>query len=399
MELFAGVGGFRVGLEAASPRFQTVWADQWEPGQAKQWAFQCYEANFGRDGAPSNCVNEDIAAVTGQVPPHDLLVGGFPCQDYSVASTGARGIQGKKGVLWWSIHQIVQRCHPPYILLENVDRLLRSPASQRGRDFGIILRCLQDEGYAVEWRVINAADYGQAQRRRRTFLFAARQGTPFHARMAGLDLEADGERWLRDEGFFAPAFPVEELGPRTSLIDLGACRDLVDMTERFAARFWSAGVMAGGRAYTREAVPRTDPPMPLSQVVERDGVDERFYIPAGQMEKWTYMKGAKRVPRVSKAGFEYTFSEGPIAFPDPLDRPARTMLTSEGTANRSTHAILDPATGRMRRLTPLECERLNGFPDGWTDTGMPERQRYFIMGNALVVPLIQRMGRRLLEIE
>lgn len=111
------------------------------------------------------------------------------------------------------------------------------------------------------------------------------------------------------------------------------------------------------------------------------------------------MKGAKKIQRKSKTtGFEYTFSEGPIAFPDSLDRPARTMLTSEGTVNRSTHVILDPKTSKLRILTPLECERINGFPDNWTDTGMPERQRYFIMGNALVVPLITKMGERLLKI-
>lgn len=400
VELFAGVGGFRVGLEAASSRFETIWADQWEPGQAKQWAYRCYDENFSRDGAQSHCVNADIATVTGQVPPHDLLVGGFPCQDYSVASTGAKGIEGKKGVLWWSIHEIVKLRHPSYILLENVDRLLKSPAKQRGRDFGIILRCLHDEGYAVEWRVINAADYGKAQRRRRTFIFAARGGTPFCQRMRALDLDRDAEGWICADGFFAAPFPVER-GPVPKLeqVDLCQYQDLVDMTEHFAAPFQTAGIMVGGAVRSLAAVPKEAPPTPLSALVERDGVDEHFYIPAEQMEKWTYMKGAKSIPRQSKAGFAYTFSEGPIAFPDPLDRPARTMLTSEGTTNRSTHIITDPATGRKRRLTPLECERINGFPDGWTNTGMPERQRYFIMGNALVVPLIEMMGRRILEIQ
>lgn len=399
VELFAGVGGFRVGLEAASPRFETVWADQWEPGQAGQWAYQCYEANFGRDGSGSRCVNQDIDAVTDQVPPHDLLVGGFPCQDYSVASTGAKGIQGKKGVLWWSIHEIVKLRKPKYILLENVDRLLKSPAKQRGRDLGIILRCLRDEGYVVEWRVINAADYGMAQRRRRTFIFAARRGTKLHRRMCRLDLPKDADAWIGRNGFFAPAFPVEgTVEAKQSHADLTGYEDLVAVTEQFAAAFYNAGIMVDGKVCSREVLPRAAAPTPLSALVERDGVEERFYIPEEQMDKWVYLKGAKSVPRRTRTGFEYTFTEGPIAFPDPLDRPARTMLTSEGTTNRSTHIIPDPLTGRKRRLTPLECERINGFPDGWTDTGMPERQRYFIMGNALVVPLIEKMGRRLLDI-
>ena len=86
------------------------------------------------------------------------------------------------------------------------------------------------------------------------------------------------------------------------------------------------------------------------------------------------------------------YSEGPIAFPDPLDRPSRTMLTSESSLNRSTHVIADPVTGRLRLLTPVEAERLQGFDDEWTNTGMPEKFRYFCMGNALVVPMIERMG-------
>ncbi len=169
VELFAGVGGFRVGFERSSSIFDTVWANQWEPGQKGQWAYKCYVKNFGN---PEKCSNEDIATVIEEAPEHDLLCGGFPCQDYSVARTGARGIEGKKGVLWWSIYKIIKLRHPNYVLLENVDRLLKSPAKQRGRDFGVILRCLMGEGYFVEWRVINAAEYGYAQRRRRTFILA-----------------------------------------------------------------------------------------------------------------------------------------------------------------------------------------------------------------------------------
>lgn len=400
VELFAGVGGFRVGLEAASPRFKTIWANQWEPGQAGQWAYKCYVANFQKGRSRANCSNEDIATVIDQVPEHDLLVGGFPCQDYSVASTGAKGIEGKKGVLWWSIHDIIRLRHPKFVLLENVDRLLKSPASQRGRDFGIILRCLYDEGYVVEWRVLNAADYGGAQRRRRTFIFAAREHSRTYNRLRRMDLAKNGSRWLCEKGFFAPIFPVDgEFPSLPKTADLENYQDLLDMTERFSFGFCNAGIMVNGKIYTQELDPIYQRSTPLSELVEREAVDQHFFISPDAMGKWEYMKGAKSIPRKSRTtGFEYIFSEGPIAFPDPLDRPARTMLTSEGTANRSTHVIKDPCTGRLRRLTPLECERLNGFPDNWTDTGMPERQRYFIMGNALVVPLITKMGMRLLQV-
>ena len=401
VELFAGVGGFRVGLERRAPQtFRTVWADQWEPGQSRQWAYRCYAARFGPD---HRCVNEDIASVLDQVPGHDLLVGGFPCQDYSVARTNAEGIVGKKGVLWWSIDAIIRRYRPQYVLLENVDRLLRSPAKQRGRDFGIILKCLDQAGYAVEWRVLNAADYGHVQRRRRTFLFACRDDAPFAHRLRDELPLCGASGWIHREGLFAGAFPVIDRSLRDTVWrqeDLSAYGDLVDMTARFRMDFRNGGLMTGGRVFTEELLPvPCAHPMVLGDVVEQDGVDERYYLREADLPKWTFLKGQKRLERRARStGHAYVFSEGAIAFPDPLDRPARTMLTSEGTTNRSTHVIADPHTGRLRRLTPEECERINGFDPGWTDIGMPERQRYFLMGNALVVPLIEALAGRILEI-
>lgn len=401
VELFAGVGGFRVGFERCSDLFETVWASQWEPGQAGQWAYKCYCKNFGEN---ANCSNEDISTVINDVPEHDLLVGGFPCQDYSVAHTGAQGIEGKKGVLWWSIDKIIKLRHPRFILLENVDRLLKSPAKQRGRDFGIILRCLNDEGYCVEWRVINAADYGNAQRRRRVFIFATRRDTyhfGFDTKSKLIDaFKASAFEWISEKGFFAKTFPVEKqhnAEKKTSFFSLTGYTDLVDVTDSFKATFYNSGLMVDGLVYSEEMTPKYLTPITLSEIIENGPVDDKYYITGESLEKWTYMKGAKKIERTSKTGYTYMFSEGPIAFPDPLDRPGRTMLTSEGTPNRSTHIIEDTATGKMRRLTPVECERLNGFPDDWTNTGMPERQRYFIMGNALVVPLITKMGEEIIN--
>ena len=395
VELFAGVGGLRVGLEKASSEFRTVWADQWEPGRKNQFAFDCYDQHF-RDTGSVN-VNDDIAKVKDQVPDHDLLVGGFPCQDYSVAATKARGIEGKKGVLWWSIYDIIKNRHPRYIILENVDRLVRSPVKQRGRDFGIILRCLADEGYYVEWRIINAAEYGLQQRRRRTFIFACRRDVPF----ARTYEDNYFEDMIQKEGFFARAFPVTGRidSKKVNKFSIGTndYETLVDVSDRFTEDFYRGGVMVGHDVYTREVEPK--PPgmqITLRDLLQKD-VEERYY--RTDVEKWRYMKGAKKALRTRKDGSTYHYSEGAIPFPDILDRPGRTMLTSEGTVNRSSHLILDPQTGRYRVLTPVECERLNGFPDDWTATGTTERQRYFTMGNALVVPLIEIMGRCLVAID
>ena len=401
VELFAGVGGFRVGLENVNQAihqdvYQTIWANQWEPGQLRQWAYHCYEDHFGE----ASCVNGDIAKVRGKIPQHDLLVGGFPCQDYSVASTGAKGIEGKKGVLWWSIDKIISRRRPSYVLLENVDRLLKSPAKQRGRDFGIILKCLEQKGYAVEWRVVNAADYGNIQRRRRTFIFACKKTTKQYKRLAGIDFQTNAFQWLTKDGFFAGAFPVlpqHDENKKMTVADMTEYKDLLQMTNSFHTAFYNSGVMLDGKIYSEELVPHGAGSKPLGSVITEQTVDERYFIPPDSMAQWEYMKGPKKIMRTTEEGFQYEFSEGPIAFPDPLDRPSRTMLTSEGSSNRSTHVIIDKVTGRYRKLMPEECEQLNGFKTDWTK-GVPERQRYFIMGNALVVPLITEMGKKLLEI-
>ena len=388
-ELFAGVGGFRLGFDRLNTGWRTTWFSQWEPGARTQWAHQCYLAHFGDSpdmkGEFHTC--EDIGTVDkNSIPDHNLLVGGFPCQDYSVAHSlsSAKGIEGKKGVLWWQIRDTLIAKNAPFCLFENVDRLLKSPAKQRGRDFGVILACLNELGYRVEWRVINAATYGAAQRRRRTFIFAYKQGTRFYDQMS----DHDAYEIMSGCGLFAQAFPIEH---GFIVRDVSLPEDIVKVSDTFKYDFGNAGYMTNGTIYTADVKEIEEAPITLGEVLQAN-VNDDFYITGDKMAKWTYMKGAKKIPRVSADGHEYVFSEGPIAFPDPWDRPGRTMLTSEGTLNRSTHIVADPGTGRIRLLTPVEAERLQGFDDDWTNTGMPNRMRYFCMGNALVVPMITRMG-------
>lgn len=389
-ELFAGVGGFRLGFDRLESGWKTTWFSQWEPGARTQWAHNCYVQHFGDSPDLNNefHTGEDISTMDKQaIPDHTLLVGGFPCQDYSVAHTlsSSHGIEGKKGVLWWQIRDTIIAKKPPFCIFENVDRLLKSPAKQRGRDFGVILACLAKEGYSVEWRVVNAAQYGAAQRRRRTFIFAYRNDTIYGQKMA--DISAD--MIIKNGGLMAKAFPIQNIGQITETVVGG---DIVDVSDNFAFAFETAGYMCKGRIYTAKVTEQEEEPITLGKILQTT-VDDKLYITNEKMPKWTYLKGAKKIPRKSADGHEYTFSEGPIAFPDPWDRPGRTMLTSESTINRSTHVVSDPGTGRLRLLTPVEAERLQGFDDEWTNTGMPDRMRYFCMGNALVVPMITRMGR------
>lgn len=423
-ELFAGVGGFRLGFDKLESGWNTTWFSQWEPGKSKQWAHDCYVHHFGDclDLNGESHTGEDISDMNKfNIPDHTLLVGGFPCQDYSVAHSlsSSKGIEGKKGVLWWQIRDTLIAKRPSFVILENVDRLLKSPASQRGRDFGIILASFAQLGYRVEWRVINAAEYGSVQRRRRIFIFAYHQNTNFAKTMDSFDATAI----IEEHGLMAKAFPISDFTEEnlikftyTDVSDVdsqillehgteASDNDLLEITQNFAFAFQNAGYMKDGKVVTLKVTPKEEPPILLSEIVQK-GVDESYYIKQEDMASWTYMKGAKKIPRVSASGHEYVFSEGPIAFPDPLDRPARTMLTSEGTKNRSTHVVADPSTGRLRILTPIEAERIQGFDDDWTkislmegkEMQMPDRMRRFCMGNALVVPMITRMGKILDEI-
>lgn len=390
VELFAGVGGFRLALE--EPAFRTVWSSQWEPGERAQWASKCYVSKFGADGHS----NEDISTIPAKkIPDHDLLVGGFPCQDYSVATTKAQGMQGKKGVLWWEIERIVKGKRPDYVLLENVDRLLRSPTQQRGRDFAIVLRSLNDAGYRVEWRAINAADYGFPQKRRRVFIFAAKEEVPW-----GKFIGEYGSTpaYLQGLGFFSRTFPVrqeaatrlEERAP-----DVVLPKGLQTISDRFGFHFLQSGVGSDGRVWTYRPNALGEPVATLSGILERD-VPEEYFVTDADLPKWKYLKGSKAEKRKAANGHRYHYSEGAIPFPDRLDQPARTILTHEGARapSRFNHIILDPQVDRFRRLTPEEAEKLNGFPAGWTE-GMPIRRRYFCMGNALVVGLVKRMGETL----
>lgn len=390
IELFAGVGGFRLGLEKSG--WNTVFSSQWEPGKTKQWAFDCYNTHFPN----SINSNEDISKVSNdRIPAHTLLVGGFPCQDYSVASTlaNSKGIEGKKGVLWWEIRRIAEDKQPQYILLENVDRLLKSPAKQRGRDFAIILSCLNSLGYSVEWRVINAGEFGFAQRRRRTFIFATKNDKA----MKLLYSNKDADEILVSSGFFAPSFPSKRYED-SKIRNINIPQDLVALSDKFSAGFENSGYCIDFNCHTLRLESAYDGHQTtLGDILEK-AVDEKYYIKEEDLPKWEYMKGSKKELRKTASGHEYYYSEGPIAYPDYLDRPSRTMLTSESSKNRSTHVVMDPETNRLRLLTPIECERLDGFPDNWTNTGMPEKFRYFCMGNALVVGLIEIMGKRIRDI-
>lgn len=402
VELFAGVGGFRCGLNKVELKndkvkengnWKFVWANQWEPSTKTQDAFDCYSKRFGSEDVS----NVDIFEVNKkEIPNHTLLVGGFPCQDYSVAQTlsNSKGIEGKKGVLWWAIVDVLKTKKPPFVFLENVDRLLLSPASQRGRDFGIILRSFYDNGYTVEWRVINAGEYGFQQKRRRTYIIAYHKTTNYYKEMKKINMKDI----VLTNGIFAKQFPTKSEILDSNMTNISNYKDLVDISDNFKNQFYNSGVMFNGEVFTAKLESDCNEVFALRKIRETKDVDEKYFLSEDKIEKFRYLKGYKRIPRIKPNGETYMYSEGAMSFPDNLDLPARTMLTSESGVSRTTHVIEDYKTNKLRLLTPLECERINGFPDAWTNTGMTDKKRYFMMGNALVVGVVEKIGVELEKI-
>lgn len=401
IELFAGVGGFRIGFERASKRYKTVWNNQWEPATKRQDASVIYCDRFGFEGHS----NEDISKVpTEEIPQADVLCGGFPCQDYSVATTlsNSKGIEGKKGVLWWQIYRILKEKGdnaPKCLVLENVDRLLVSPAKRRGRDFALILASLSDLGYMVEWRVINAAEYGMPQRRRRTYIIGYHKGSNIANHW---EASKDAYKWILKDSILGISFEsIEKLNgrKRSNFMIKG---DLYDITDNFnrsennnaTSPFGNAGFMSNREVWTLDVTPvYLGSNITLGQIIVPENyVPEEFFISKEDLPRWEYLKGGKSEQRTTKSGFKYNYTEGSMAFPDSLNKPSRTIITGEGgvAPSRFKH-VVQTESGRYRRLIPIELERLNMFPDNHT-IGVSNTRRAFLMGNALVVGIIERIG-------
>ncbi len=391
-ELFAGVGGFRIGLARAG--WKTTFSNQWEPSTKVQHASDVYVAQFGEEGH----VNIDIANVKSLPKNIDLLVGGFPCQDYSVAKTlnSSKGLKGKKGVLWWEILRLVNGQAPKFIFLENVDRLLKSPSNQRGRDFAVMLKTLGDEGYAIEWRVVNAAEYGFPQRRIRVFIVATK--------LKKSAKRVSPESVISKTGILARALPIENLAENLHEIDLSADAD--ELSSKFnkgkeKSPFLNSGYFIDGIAYTIKSQAKLATNLVvLGDVLQPDSqVPDEYWVEEKRLKDWKYLKGAKSIERTHKSsGVTYNYAEGKMAFPDLLTNPSRTILTGEGGTTPSRFKHIIKTKSGYRRLTPIELERLNGFPDNWSRINaegkvVTDAKRAFFMGNALVIGLIEKVGK------
>ncbi|HEM5130217.1 TPA: DNA (cytosine-5-)-methyltransferase [Streptococcus suis] len=411
LELFAGVGGFRIGLENSNKEiFKTLWSNQWEPSRKSQDAFEVYNYHFP-DSENLNISISDITDEKFSTMNPDMIVGGFPCQDYSVARSkkNEQGIEGKKGVLFWEIIRATRITKPKYLILENVDRLLKAPSKQRGRDFAIMLTAFNNLGYSVEWRVINAAEYGRSQRRRRVFFFVFRNDTEY-AKKLDITFEQENEvfpenkydQYIFKSGLFATQFPIHPTPVKNRHVYYELSDDIVEVSDNFTGTVWNTGIMRHGKYYSIDTSCAFDGnPITLGEILQSEhDVPEKYFITDSEkLEKFQYLRGAKRIERTTADGHTYIYSEGGMSPTDDLNLPGRTMLTSEGTVNRSTHFL--EVNGRYRLITPIEAERLQDFPDNWTQKKLisdgsvvevSDKMRMFFMGNALVTEIVKQIG-------
>ncbi len=405
LELFAGVGGFRLGLEGYKGGksstsnynvpldnkipYQIMYSNQWEPSSKIQHANNVYVSRFGSTGHFSH--NIELLKSRDIEKKCDLLVGGFPCPDFSVGSLlkYSKGLDGKKGELWFQITRLLKELQkakrkPDYLLFENVDRMLKSPASDPGKDFDSILHSLNELKYNVEWKVINSSDYGFPQKRKRVFIFCFDRNSP----IAKLYHQYNSIRLLENKGVISSAFHSKIKDNINYKLNLGLQNNCA---------FNNCGLMIDGEVEDYDGSPDYQGPYKhLKHIRFRGLIPESFFIKDKDLAKWSYAKSAKKILR-RKGNFEYMWSEGKIPFPDNLNAPSRTIITSEGgsSVSRTRHVIKDKKM-RYRRLLPIELERLNMFPDNFTlHSSTTDNKRAFLMGNALVVGIVEKIGTSL----
>lgn len=316
VELFAGIGGFRLGLERAG--HDCVWANEWD-----KYANKVYRSHWGE------CDDRDIRSVdVGEIPRHDLLVGGFPCQAFSIAGN-REGFDDARGTLFFEIARILEACRPSHCLLENVKGLL---SHDGGRTFCRIIEVLGELGYCVEWQVLNSKDFGVPQNRERVFIHGFRGESGFSIFPL---VRYDGVS--SSEG-------AEEQG-----VGQGSLRSV------------ASTITAGYQKLNEGST--------IVQVNNPRHSNNRVYDESGIAPALRTMQGGNRQPKI----LSHSWRNG-----DPARGGTGPLYSMEHsfTLDTSPHYVVGD---RIRKLTPLECERLQGFPDGWTSC-LSNSQRYKCLG-------------------
>lgn len=398
IDLFAGIGGFRLGIEKAGESLQRTerrgvrlsrdksnieggdneQPETWRDRKLKQsenfecvytneydkYAAQIYEKNFG-----GTVDTRDITTIpTSDIPDHDFLVGGFPCQAFSIA--GKRGgFDDTRGTLFFDIARILKAKQPRLLLLENVKGLL---SHDNGRTFKTIISTLDELGYDLQWQVLNSKNFGVPQNRERVFIIGHLRGEP---RPQVFPIRESDSPSIPEEGYSSGK------GQRIRGSDISAAIDAnyhkgQGSTRQMIQSYMIHNVYGGfGEKKVREFHDYS----PTIRTPKGGG-----HLPMVAM-KWQRTEKGRQARRESqKQGRDYTpFSDGHRELA-PSDRGAVGALTSQAIAKDS----LIGNEMQIRRLTPVECERLQGFPDGFTE-GVSDTQRYKTLGNAVTVNVIE----------
>ena len=397
--LFSGVGGFDLGLERSG--HEIVWQVEYDKQARsilrKHWPdvkmYNDVQQVGGKDGEAGRDVLEEV----------DLICGGFPCQDLSVAGH-RRGLDGSKSGLWYEFHRILEECRPKYCLVENVPGLF---SSNKGRDMEVLVRGLEELGYQWQYRILDSQYFGVPQRRRRVFIVGysgegsqsqvllESESLPWHpatsgqegqgsARDAGCSDEDSGRTLYRGEGF--SSYREDDLAA-----PLRASQSKQADTDLVVAR------CTGYAKYKMEDEMKASSPL---RARHNEATD---LVVAFQPGNLTRKAGANPSSEVFPTlGAATLGDQAPHVATH--QKVAPTLNSSGAGTSRPGGQGAEPgfyiSSDAPRRLTPRECERLQGFPDDWTrldDTGkeMADGPRYRMMGNAVTVNVAEFIGAQL----
>ena len=379
VSLFAGVGGFDLALERAGVKVvAAVEIDKNARGVlAKQF--------------PNTQLFNDVTTVTGKdlrdagfIPEHGIITGGFPCQDLSVAGKRA-GLAGQRSGLYWQIVRLVEELSPKYLILENVPGLL---SSNGGKDMGTVIGALTDRGYGVGWRVLDAQYFGVAQRRRRVFIVGC----------LGDDGAAPSEILALCEGLSGDT-PSRKSKGQNPATDAGTGAPIgFSHTQGLDAQpstdnFPTLRVGGAGHAVAKPSLLTMREGKPGGGKGPLISEDISLTLATGNGQ--VLINPRERV--YGQTGYaKYTEDQVTTLAATTYKRPEDNVVVRE------------VQEGTVRRLTPTECERLQGFPDGWTAERIDEvkglvtqadSSRYKQMGNAVAVPCVEWIVNRLVEID
>jgi len=378
IDLFGGIGGFRLGMEANG--FECVGYYDID-----KYATAVYNYNFGENHEATNVKH------IRDFPDHDILCGGFPCQDFSIAGR-REGIDGERGNLFYEVVRIARSKRPSYLFLENVKGLL---SSNNGWDFGIIQVALDEIGYDLQWQVLNTKNFGIPQNRERVFIIGHIRGT---SRPKVFPIGGDTEK-------------IDEL--------FGQCTNTI--TARYYGAQANGSYIIESKQYAQERIPepgvKEKRPMilnsqlrPATRPTASQGgsgpliSDEYCFCvdttPHKVIQPVQKSNELKQIGNIDQCGHNSMW--GRVYDPDGVS----STLTARGGGMGATTGLYDMGDSQIRRLTPMECERLQGFPSGWTKYGkfgdeiseISDTQRYKMCGNAVTTRVIEAIAKKLVVV-